>query len=190
MATLKGWKHFCDLRRQGAELCDSKTGVNLNRFRARFKAAKRFRTVVMDGYSDNAMRGYSAGIRLLLCYTSAELLGETIGPGINQWTIHDPNITDALRAACRNLHEDQNAISSKLLRVKLSEFINAENDNLRIAATALRVMVAHGHFTPSGTKSMTKSNAEAIHCLGDHLLAQSEQRFTEWLREQTEKPGG
>ena len=67
MTTLKGWREFCDLRRQGVTLCNNKTDTNLNRFHARSKAAKQFRTVVIDGYSDGTRRRYSAGQRGLSC---------------------------------------------------------------------------------------------------------------------------
>ena len=186
METLKGWRQFCDLRRQGVTLCSEKTDTNLNRFSARFNAAKRFRSVVMDGYSERTTLGYSAGIRLLLCYTSAELLGQTISPRINDWQIHDPCLVPVLRVTCGNLHQDENVLTHKGLRTKLQQFVTGQDEDLRVVATALRVMIAHGHFTPHGTKAITKKGTEAINCLGDHLLGQAEQRFNDCLATQLE----
>jgi hypothetical protein len=184
MTTLKGWKEFCELRRSGQTLCDAQTLANLNRFRARFKAAKHFQTVVIDGYSDATTRGYSVGIRLLMCYTAAELLGETIGPKVNSWTILDTSLLAPLRNACGNVHENESVISNRGLQKKLKEFVDGRDDDLRVVATGLRVMVAHGHFTPSGTKAVTKKTADAIHGLGSHLLVESEKYFNDWLAKQ------
>jgi hypothetical protein len=42
--------------------------------------------------------------------------------------------------------------------------------DVRIPATALRVMAAHGSFTPTGTDSLTKAGAETLQRLSDVLL--------------------
>jgi hypothetical protein len=57
----------------------------------------------------------------------------------------------------------------------------AGDDDVRVAATALRVMVAHGSFTPTGTDALTKTGADALQRLSDVLLQQCEQRFASWL---------
>ena len=46
---------------------------------ARLKVAKRFDGVQMRRASQNLIGGYTAGMRLLLCYSAAESLGDTIG---------------------------------------------------------------------------------------------------------------
>jgi hypothetical protein len=61
--------------------------------------------------------------------------------------------------------------------------------DVRIPATALRVMVAHGSFTPTGTDSMTKAGAEALQRLSDVLLQECEQRFAHWLHHNLAKHG-
>ena len=55
--------------------------------------------------------------------------------------------------------------------------------DIRIPATALRVMVAHGSFTPTGTKA----GAEALQRLSDVLLHECERRFGAWLHEMLAK---
>lgn len=55
------------------------------------------------------------------------------------------------------------------------------DDDVRVAATALRVMVTHGSSTPTGTDALTKTGTEALQRLSDALLQQCEQRFASWL---------
>lgn len=59
--------------------------------------------------------------------------------------------------------------------------MNGKDPNVRVPATALRVMFAHGSFTPTGTDSMTESGTSAVDALSDVLLAQCVQRFNAWL---------
>ena len=65
-------------------------------------------------------------------------------------------------------------------------FMDGDID-IRIPATALRVMVAHGSFTPTGTDSLTKAGAEALQRLSDVLLHECERRFGAWLHEMLAK---
>ena len=65
-------------------------------------------------------------------------------------------------------------------------FMDGDID-IRIPATALRVMVAHGSFTPTGTDSLTKAGAEALQRLSDVLLQECERRFGAWLHEMLAK---
>ncbi len=61
--------------------------------------------------------------------------------------------------------------------------------DVRIPATALRVMVAHGSFTPTGTDSLTKAGADALQRLSDVLLKECERRFGAWLPGMLAKQG-
>jgi hypothetical protein len=180
---LQGWKEFCDKHHKDPNFFEPSIARNLNRFRARYLAALNFQSIQMDRASENLKRGYSVGIRLLLSYTAAEVLGSAIGPRIKSWKIYDPKIVRAIRDICKKYTDDQDAISEKKLASLLLAFTNGEHDDLRVPATALRVLVAHGHFAPSGAV-YTKRNADAVYGLSSRLLAESERRFTSWLDEQ------
>ena len=74
---LVGWKLFCAKCREGEDrFCPAATRRQLNRFYARYRLAAHFEAVHAYGYSENALRGYTAGLRLLAAYSAAELLGE------------------------------------------------------------------------------------------------------------------
>ncbi|MGI9150148.1 MAG: hypothetical protein ACR2IX_01365 [Limnohabitans sp.] len=188
---LAGWKLFCAKCREGEDgLCPAPTRRQLNRFYARYRLAAHFEAVHAHGYSEKALRGYTAGLRLLAAYSAAELLGEAIGSQITSWKIPDSALAAALRRVLLRPSADSEGIfSQKGLREKLQLFIDGDID-VRIPATALRVMVAHGSFTPTGTDSLTKAGAEALQRLSDVLLQECEQRFAHWLHHNLAKHGG
>ena len=70
-----------------------------------------------------------------------------------------------------------------------SVFKLAKHGEVRIPATALRVMVAHGSFTPTGTGSLTKASSKALQRLSDVLLQECERRFGAWLHVMLVKHG-
>jgi hypothetical protein len=180
---LTGWKLFCTtFREEGDRLCSAETRRQLNRFYARYRLAARFDAVQAHGYSEKALRGYTAGLRLMAACSAAELLGEATADKITSWEISDPTLATALRRVLLRPATDPNGLfSQEGLRKKLQLFMNGEED-VRVAATALRVMVAHGTFTPTGTDSLTKAGADALQRLSAALLKECELRFGVWLQ--------
>jgi hypothetical protein len=187
---LAGWKLFCaTCREEGDGLWPPATRRQLNRFYARYRLAVRFDAVHAHGYSEKALRGYAAGLRLMAAYSAAELLGEAIADKITSWEIPDPTLATTLRRVLlRPATNPSDLFSQDGLRKKLQLFMGGESD-VRIAATALRVMVAHGTFTPTGTDSLTKAGADALQRLSDALLKECERRFGAWLQERLGQQG-
>lgn len=179
---LVGWKQFCaTCRADGGSFCSPETRATLNRFYARYQLALKFEAVHAHGYSDRAMRGYTAGLRLLAAYSAAELLGQATDEKVVGWEIKDLKLAAALRKSLARANGNASGVfSDPRLKQRLDRFM-AGDDDVRVAATALRVMVAHGSFTPTGTDALTKTGADALQRLSDVLLQHCEQRFASWL---------
>ena len=179
---LVGWKQFCaTCRADGDSFCTPETQAIFNRFYARYRLALKFEAVHAQGYSARAMRGYTAGLRLLATYSAAELLGEATDEKVVGWEIKAPKLAVALRKSLSRDTGNTNGVFSDVrLKQRLDQFMRGDDD-VRVAATALRVMVAHGSFTPTGTDALTKAGADALQRLSDVLLQQCEQRFASWL---------
>ena len=177
------WKLFCTKCRGGEDkYFPAATRRQLNRFYARYRLAANFESVNAHGYSENALRGYSAGLRLMVAYSACEMLGDAIGSNVISWEIQDAPLAAALRNVMRRPSENTQVLfAQKGLRENLQLFMDGDN-NIRIPATALRVMVAHGSFTPTGTESLTKTSASALQRLSDVLLNECELRFKETLQ--------
>ncbi len=187
---LVGWKLFCAKCREGeGRFCPAATRRQLNRFYARYRLAAHFEAVHAHGYSEKALRGYTAGLRLLAAYSAAELLGEATNEKVAGWEIKNPKLAVALRKSLARANGNASGVfSDARLKQRLDRFM-AGDDDVRVAATALRVMVAHGSFTPTGTDALTKAGADALQRLSDVLLQQCERRFGAWLHEMLAKRG-
>ena len=98
MATLPMFREYCIwLKTVEPSTVPPRTKSMLNIAHARLRLAKRFTGVRIQEASPSLVRGYSAGVRLLLCYSAAETMGRAIGPGMKQWSIADDSILPPLR---------------------------------------------------------------------------------------------
>jgi len=154
--------------------------AKLYRAHARHKVARRFTAVRMTTGSKPLIRGYSEGLRLFLSYSAAESLGGAIDHHITRWTIIDHSLTAALRQLSKPLAKRTDVLKGSAHK-SLIAFLDHEHDNVRFVATALRHLVAHGDFTPTGAGVMTKAGAESIRCLADRLLEESDRQFAGWF---------
>lgn len=181
---LSGWKTFCDSYCQyGDTFCVTRTQASLNRFHARYRLAANFESISIHGYSRAASDGYAASIRLIMAYSAAELLGQTTTPKIHDWTIEQPDdLAKKSRKLLKKAASNANDLFNKGLTCKLHEFMEGKNDNIRVAMTALRIMISHGSFTPTGTDTMTKTGSKTLLALADCLLEECDNSFTRWLQ--------
>ncbi len=81
------WKEFCGFNRANEAIIDSDKLSKLYRFRARHRLATKLTGLHAEGFSEQSLRGYTAGIRLMLAYSAAELLGNTLGKPVTEWEI-------------------------------------------------------------------------------------------------------
>jgi hypothetical protein len=152
----------------------------LYRARARHKVATNFQGLRIYKGSTELVRGYSAGMRLFLSYSAAEAMGEAVEKHVAAWDIRDDLIASPLRRIAKPLPE-RHVVLSKKVRQHVAAFVAHEHDNVRVVATALRHLVAHGEFTPTGASVMTKVGVAAVSRLSDHLLSESERQFATWF---------
>ena len=182
--TLKAWSAFCRAqRRYGDALCLISELPRLNRFRARYQFARRMTAVVADGYTDRTLRGYAAGLRVQLAANAAELLEPIVGRKFVDWQIVDVKLASELRDILTPLIDsDMETFHSPTLRDELKIF-QTQPSNIRVAATAIRILFAHGSFTPTGTGALNRRGVVALHQLADGVLNACEQHFERWFEE-------
>jgi hypothetical protein len=152
----------------------------LYRAHARLRIAKRFEGIRLRGLSQTLESGYSAGVRLLLAYSAAESMGGAIGRHVTTWTIRNPAIVEPLRRVSADLKDWPLGLKHGI-KTQLAEFVCGHNDNVRVPATALRHLMAHGHFAPAGKIGLRKKEVEAIVSLSYDLIAETERRFASWF---------
>jgi hypothetical protein len=152
----------------------------LYRAHARLRVAKRFDGILLRGLSTTLVGGYSAGVRLLLSYSAAESMGGAIGKHIATWTIRNPDIVVPLRRISAELKDWPIGLNAKV-KEELAAFVLKKHDNIRVPATAMRHLMAHGHFAPAGKIALKKKEVEAVETLCGDLVAETERRFAAWF---------
>jgi hypothetical protein len=152
----------------------------LYRAHARLRVAKRFDGIRLRGLSDTLVAGYSAGVRLLLAYSAAETMGGAIGRHVTTWTIRNAAIVGTMRRISADLKDWPIGLNDHV-KEQLADFVLEHNDNVRIPATALRHLMAHGHFAPAGKIALRKKEIEAVEKLSDDLISETERRFASWF---------
>lgn len=183
MPTLPGFKRFHDLRRAlPSDALSQELVANLNRFHSRLKAATRFQGVLITPCSAGVQRGYTEGVRLLLMYSAAELLGETIQPKVpvDTWLLHDAGLAVRLRPIARASIRANKGMHKKL-KEHVETLANGESIDVRPVASALRHMMAHGNFSPGGIGAVTKRDADALRDLSLCLRYEAVRQFNKWL---------
>jgi hypothetical protein len=60
---------------------------------------------------------------------------------------------------------------------ELADFVLETHNDIRVLATAMRHLMAHGHFAPAGKIALKKKDIEAVEALSRELVAETERRF-------------
>lgn len=179
---MKDWKLYCDKLDTGLKIEDSNR-AHLNRFKAMFDLAKNFQKVDLTNTLQQTIEGYSAIFAVFLAFNAAEKLGSIKGfVEINKWELLDQKLSTDLRLMLGDLYEvAEEFLDKSYAREQLVNFINGENDNIRIPATAIRNGFAHGSLTPHILNATTIKNHKTLFELSEKLLDESERLFSNWV---------
>jgi len=184
---MEKWKEFSKAVKNGRlKLTDSEL-ARANRADARFKLAKNFEKITAKNITDRTLNGYSAAFGVFLAYTAAEQVGKLCSKEIVKWGIEDQVLASNLRPLMNNIFEDmEEHLIKKRAQNNFTDFIERKNNNVRIAATAIRIMVAHGTFSPHGGKALTKKQCAVYDTLKTKILKEADRVFFEWLQNKIE----
>jgi hypothetical protein len=189
MAALDGFREFLLWHKaQPAPVVSEKMLARLYRSHARLRVARRFFGMDIRPASEALVRGYNAGMGLFLTYSGAEALGDVVERHVTSWVIRDAELTGPLRKMALPLVEREDVIKPKLRR-ELLLFCDGQHENVRVVATALRHLVAHGDFSPTGLKAMSRAGANAIGTLSCLLGDECGRQFRVWSEALQETTG-
>jgi hypothetical protein len=166
--------------------------AEVNRFRARFRAAAAFSDIHLEGFSEETRKGYAAFCRVLFVYSAFEsflaMIEEkpsTVGPLLEKhgalgvleqlWSL-DPD-----HAFYGFLHERVN----DRLKSELEQFVQANPCNVALVAGAIRHIFAHGHLTPNAAGGSPKRAAAICNTVADFLLRFMCQEFGNMVKRQS-----
>ena len=166
----------------------------LNRFAARYRLAKNFRGLDVEGYA-NASTGeaYSSVMLAFLAYSALEQLHEATKENPKQhlhdrWADLAISPSAKLRRAKKILLFLQTQMDSPRLKGHLQAFIDGKTDNSLYVASALRNAVAHGFMSvhPKGTSPGTA--ARFCDQISEMLITIADAEFTALVGSLTQTP--
>lgn len=185
MAYPSKWQSFCRWHRaNGVEnLPQHVDFAELNRFAARYRLAKSFRGVAVEGYADATAEAYGAVMQAFLAHSTLEQLHKAIKDESEQhlnsrWASMATEPSAQLRRAKSILLFLQENMDKPFLRNRLQDFIEGKTDNSLYVASALRNAVAHGFMSvhPKGTSPRTA----VLFCerISEMLMQIADEEFT------------
>ncbi len=166
-----GYASFCDLARGGHDAramgFHGKNG-DVSRFAARFRVAKSFEGIALEGYTQETVNGYNALLRVFLVWSAFERF-----MGLLQ--VKPETILPRLRAyaPARHIQAIRKHDRSQLWLSFLTERVNPElhkqlnairsgtSNNITFVAAAARHIFAHGHLS-AHANGAAPSDVDAI----------------------------
>ena len=168
---------------------DKVVGGDINRLNARVRLAKDFKTMTLDGYSEEATLGYSGYLQVFLTHSALERFMEIYGikyvSGMSDFlaphkpekivkgffdTDKDDKLYDAL---CKYIDSRGKKIEEGLTMCK-----RGESMNVAYVSAAVRHIFAHGHLAASANGVNPKNINKACVSVSDFLLRFIDAEFT------------
>jgi len=157
---------------------------DVNRFAARFRAAKCFKGVRLDGYSSNTEAGYAALCRVLFVYSAFETYLDITG---NTAASISADLSaagaDSLMKRIKSLDTHDRFYKFIYERVnsshkrELDNYFNDDPCNVAFLASAIRHIFAHGSLSPSAGGSESSEAVKICDAVSIFLLSFMEKDF-------------
>lgn len=158
---------------------DEEIKKTLNRFTYRYRIARAFKGINAPDIGDRTLKGYAAGMRLMLAYSAFEEIRKS-GNAIKKIKskqadhrkIENTNLASRLRdnEELKTLLKLSSTVKNKTLVENVDLFFLNQNDDVMCIATALRHTFAHGDFTAAGAGLTTKRKQKQVDELTNAVL--------------------
>lgn len=155
------------------------------RFCNRYRIAKSFKSIELEGYSQNTVDGYSGLFRAFLAFSAYELFWEVIGE--SQHSIPPTMDKERCRLLWKHFEEhDPDGVFLGFLIEKVNDSLRGRlkalknGDTLQVVylVAAVRHIFGHGHLSAQPKGSDPSKIAEACNLLFDFIVEYMDQRFT------------
>ena len=167
----------------------SSTG-DVNRFAARYRLAKSFKGIKLDGYSAGTEQGYAVLLKVCLTYSAFELFLPAIGTNqaalgallakydSGAWiaTIRAADIDDRFY---RFIYERVNARHQQ----ELDNYFHNDPCNVTYLASAIRHIFLHGHLTPNANQASQEAVVGVSKTLYEGLMKIMDTEFEQRMAE-------
>jgi hypothetical protein len=165
--------------------------VSINRFVARYRLAKSFKSMEFEGYKDVTVSAYNAIFQLFLSYSALDILFKGIKKNKHiakyKKTIYAIKVKDADLANRLKKNEAfmkilTDNIFDETTKIELNKFCDEPTRiNMMGIARGCRHLTAHGEMSAAGSTALNKKNATDLKILSDLVLAAADNAFTEFV---------
>ena len=165
--------------------------VSINRFIARYRLAKSFKSMEFEGYKDVTVSAYNTIFQLFLSYSALDILFKGIKENKHiakyKKTIYSIKVKDADLANRLKKNEAfmkmlTDNIFDETTKIELNKFCDEPSRiNMMGIARGCRHLTAHGEMSAAGSTALNKKNATDLKMLSDLVLAAADNAFTEFV---------
>jgi hypothetical protein len=180
-AQLPGWQKYCDEMRASSSgrLQDGAPA----RFHSRWRLARSFKGLLLDGYADERTRkGNNVLFRLSIAYSVVDQLWAVdpqLGGALR--SLPDRRVADDIRThLCMDAIVNNEKVSTMKARGEFDSVTTT--DDVMLFARAIRHIVAHGSATPWGLGVTTKAARNAVDQLSEVILSGVEDAFLQFVQ--------
>lgn len=196
---LSSWNIYCDLVKKGEQqwIGIKATSAQINRFAARYRAAKSYRRIELDQYSDKTTEGYSAFCRVVFVWSAFEqymkIMDKKQYRKLSRNKNGSPYEIDELlmNYGANELAQQINTVDEHLGFYRflkkhvdkphsreLDKFINNGETNVSYLASSVRHIFAHGILTPHADGGNPSNAVDICDILCSFLLRVMDEDFT------------
>lgn len=164
--------------------------ATINRFIARYRLAKSFRGLELEGYNQRTVNGYNGIFHVHLAFSAFEcLLNGIKSSGFDmQWDknehnhqFNDEKLANLVRCNQPLLDLLVANLDAKQLIGKVILFRDSTSTNVAPIVKGIRNMVAHGELSSTGAVAGSQKHTKTLHSLALLVLHDGDQIFTEFV---------
>jgi hypothetical protein len=183
----KGWKTFTQAIKAGMVPSDfgfKRDNGEIVRFASRYRVAKAFQGVQLEGYGQTTIDGYSALVKVFLCWSAFEQFLEVLG--INQrnfGALLQPYAPDEaiqqIKTADRNrsFYDFLYSRVNKTHQTELRNYFRDDLKNVTYLASAIRHIFVHGLLTPHANQTRPAKVVKIGTVISEFLLRVMDEEF-------------
>lgn len=156
---------------------------------ARYRAARQFTSMKFAGMGADASEGYSLLMKVSLSYSALESLESTFGSPHGAKLDFIAARSQSLATEFRGLYFEKlmddlaSTITVKAIQRNFDAMRNADSDDVRSIAQAIRNAFFHPRVTPSGLNLSSATRKNALYQLSRVVIESVDNSFTErWQR--------
>ena len=165
--------------------------ISINRFVARYRLAKSFKSMEFEGYKDVTVSAYNTIFQLFLSYSALDILFKGIKQNkqiakykksIYSIKIKDEQLAKRLKLNISFMNMLINNTTDDSTKEELVKFHKEPlRTNMMGIARGCRHLTAHGEMSAAGSTALNKKNAADLKLLSDLVLVAADNAFTDFV---------